>query len=203
MTRILLADDHPMIQAAVEAMLRGSDYQLVGKASSGAQALQAVADDDPEILVLDIQMPEGTGLDVLRKMRTGGDDRKVVLLTASIDDSGFAEALSLKVDGVLLKTSDPALLIECLDSVRAGDDWIDGNLRKPPKHSALEGAVSLSPRERDLVRLVRQGLRNREIAEQLGITEGTVKVYLHSVFDKTGVANRTELAIRAGEWISA
>ncbi len=142
MTRILLADDHPMIQAAVEAMLRGSDYQLVGKASSGAQALQAVADDDPEILVLDIQMPEGTGLDVLRKMRTGGDDRKVVLLTASIDDSGFAEALSLKVDGVLLKTSDPALLIECLDSVRAGDDWIDGNLRKPPKHSALEGAVS-------------------------------------------------------------
>ncbi|CAN5131512.1 hypothetical protein BH24PSE1_BH24PSE1_09860 [soil metagenome] len=61
MTRILLADDHPMIQAAVEAMLRGSDYQLVGKASSGAQALQAVANDDPEILVLDIQMPEGTG----------------------------------------------------------------------------------------------------------------------------------------------
>ena len=125
MTRIVLADDHPMIQAAVEAMLRGSDYELVAKAGTGAEALQAIEEHDPEIVVLDIQMPEGTGLDVLRKIRSSRDNRKVVLLTASIDEAGFAESLKLSVDGVLLKTSDPALLIDCLDSVKAGDEWID------------------------------------------------------------------------------
>jgi two-component system nitrate/nitrite response regulator NarP len=201
-TRILLADDHPMIQAAVEAMLRGSDYRLVGKASSGAEAIQAIAECDPEIVILDIQMPEGSGLEVLRHMRTNGDNRPVVLLTASLDDAGFAEALSLKVDGVLLKTSDPALLIDCLDSVRSGEEWIDRHLQaEAARAPASRDRSLLSPRETELVKLVRQGLRNRDIAEKLGITEGTVKVYLHSVFEKTGVANRTELAIRAAEWV--
>ena len=204
MTRIVLADDHPMIQAAVEAMLRGSDYELAAKASTGAEALQAIEEQDPEIVVLDIQMPEGTGLDVLRKIRSSGDKRKVVLLTASIDEAGFAESLKLCVDGVLLKTSDPALLIDCLDSVKAGDEWIDPllNAEAARADNARDRSI-LSPRETELVKLVRQGMRNRDIAEQLGITEGTVKVYLHSVFEKTGVANRTELAIRASEWVGA
>lgn len=202
MTPILLADDHPMIQAAFEAMLRGSDYKLVAKAGSGNEALREIARLDPEIVVLDIQMPDGSGLEVLRQLRSNGDDRKVVLLTASLDQAGFSEALSLKVDGVLLKTSDPALLIDCLDSVRAGDEWIDGNLQAEVARTAAPGDRSiLSPRETELVELVRQGLRNRDIAEKLGITEGTVKVYLHSVFEKTGVVNRTELAIRAAEWV--
>ena len=204
MTRILLADDHPMIQAAVEAMLRGTDYRLVAKASSGNEAIREIADHDPEIVVLDIQMPDGTGLEVLRRLRTGGDDRKVVLLTASLDEAGFAEALSLKVDGVLLKTSDPALLLDCLDSVRAGDEWIDRHLQDEAARTAQSrDKALLSPRETELVQLVRQGLRNRDIADRLGITEGTVKVYLHTVFEKTGVANRTELAIRAAEWVGS
>ena len=202
MTRILLADDHPMIQAAVEAMLRGSDYELVAKAGTGAEALHAIEEHDPEMVVLDVQMPDGTGLDVLRSIRGGGDERPVVLLTASLDEAGFAEALKMKVDGVLLKTSDPALLIDCLDCVRGGEEWIDPHLNAEETRAANSRDRSLlSPRERDLVRLVRQGKRNRDIAEELGITEGTVKVYLHSVFEKTGVANRTELAIRASEWV--
>lgn len=202
MTRLVLADDHPIIQAAVEELLRGSEYELVAKATTGAEALEAIALHDPEIIVLDIQMPEGSGLDVLRTLRSGGDQRCVVLLTATIEDDEFTEALSLEVDGVLLKTSDPALLIDCLDAVRTGHSWIDKSLQqealKPPHN---DGEPLLSPRERDLVTLVRQGLRNREIAEKLGITEGTVKVYLHAVFAKTKVANRTELAIRAAEWL--
>jgi two-component system, NarL family, nitrate/nitrite response regulator NarL len=201
-TRLLLADDHPMIQAAIEAMLRGTDYDVVAKAGSGGETLEAIVECDPEIVLLDIQMPDGTGLDVLRKLRSEGDDRLVVLLTASIDDAGFSEALSLKVDGVLLKTSDPALLVDCLDTVRGGEEWIDPQLRSSSASATPQVAKSiLSPRETELVVLVRQGLRNRDIAERLGITEGTVKAYLHSVFEKTGVANRTELAIRAGEWV--
>lgn len=202
MTRILLADDHPMIQAAVEAMLRGTDYKLVARAGSGNEALREIEEQDPEIVVLDIQMPDGSGLEVLRQLRSGGDNRKVVLLTASIDDAGFSEALSLSVDGVLMKTSDPALLIDCLDSVRAGDEWIDPHLEAQASQAPSARDKSLlSPREAELVKLLRQGMRNRDIAEKLGITEGTVKVYLHSVFEKTGVANRTELAIRAAEWV--
>jgi two-component system nitrate/nitrite response regulator NarL len=201
-TRILLADDHPMIQAAVEAMLRGSDYELVAKAGTGAEALQAIEEHDPEMVVLDVQMPDGTGLDVLRKLRSSHDERPIVLLTASIDEAGFADALKLKVDGVLLKTSDPALLLDCLDCVRAGEEWIDPHLNaEATRANSSRDRSLLSPRETELVQLVRQGLRNRDIAEKLGITEGTVKVYLHSVFEKTGVANRTELAIRAAEWV--
>ena len=205
MTRILLADDHPMIQAAVEALLRGSDYELVGKASSGAEALEAIAEHDPEIVVLDVQMPDGTGLDVLRKLRTEGDDRSIVLLTASIDESGFAEALKLKVDGVLLKTSDPALLLECMDQVLKGKNWVDPEIvdRTKVARQRVSSLPALTPRERELVELVRQGLRNRDIAARLGVTEGTVKVYLHSIFDKVGVGSRTELAIRASGLIGS
>jgi len=204
MTRVLLADDHPMIQAALEAMLAGTEYALVATAGTGSETLKLIGSENPEIVILDIQMPDGTGLDVLRALRSAGDDRPVVLLTASIEGSDFSEALSLSVDGVLLKSSDPALLIHCLDSVRAGEEWIDQNLERPSE-TGLQGErrVSLTPREFDLVRLVRQGLRNREIADRLGITEGTVKVYLHSVFEKTGVSNRTELAIRAAEWVGS
>ena len=204
MTNVLLADDHPMIQSAVASLLRGSDYKLVATAGTGAETLEAVERHHPDILILDVQMPEGDGLQVLRKLRKGGEHKPVVLLTASIDDHGFAEALSLKVDGVVLKTSDPGLLIDCLDQVRDGGDWIDPSLReRATTVREVNSRVSLSPRERELVALVRQGLRNRDIAERLGVTEGTVKVYLHSVFEKTGVANRTELAIRAPELVGA
>lgn len=203
MTRVLLADDHPMIQSAVASLLRGTEYKLVGTAATGSEALRGVKQDDPDILILDVQMPEGDGLHVLRELRGKGDGRPVVLLTASIDDRGFAEALSLKVDGVVMKSSDPGLLIDCLDQVREGGGWIDPSLheRAAVVREGTVGRISLSPRERELVALVRQGLRNRDIAERLGVTEGTVKVYLHSVFEKTGVANRTELAIRAPELI--
>jgi two-component system nitrate/nitrite response regulator NarP len=203
MTRIVLADDHPMIQSAVSSLLEGTDYRLVATAGSGAEALSVIEREQPDIVILDVQMPEGNGIHVLRQLRSGGNDLPVVLLTASIDDHQFAEALTLKADGVLLKNSDPALLLECLDQVREGETWIDPALgHRTTVACERSPHVSLSPRERELVSLVRKGLRNRDIAEQLGVTEGTVKVYLHSVFEKTGVVNRTELAIRAGEFLS-
>ena len=105
----------------------------------------------------------------------------------------------------MLKTSDPALLLECMDHVLGGKNWVDPEIVDRTKaakqrHSSLP---PLTPRERELVELVRQGLRNRDIAARLGVTEGTVKVYLHSIFDKVGVASRTELAIRASGLIGS
>jgi two-component system nitrate/nitrite response regulator NarP len=128
------------------------------------------------------------------------------LLTAAIDDASLLEAKSLKVQGIVLKNSDPAYLLDCLDRVRHGRSWMDPELTERAKQLAktlsVGSRVSLAPRERQLISFVRTGLRNREIAERLGVTEGTVKVYLHAVFEKLGVSNRTELAIRADEFLA-
>ena len=106
----------------------------------------------------------------------------------------------------MLKNSDPAYLLDCLDIVSHGRTWIDPELSARSKQLAKAPSggshVSLAPRERQLISFVRTGLRNREIAEQLGVTEGTVKVYLHAIFEKLGVSTRTELAIRADEFLA-
>jgi two-component system nitrate/nitrite response regulator NarP len=206
MTRILVADDHPMIRTALEVLLRGTEYEICAIAASGEETLNELSRTAADILLLDLQMPAGSGMDVLRKLRPGAMTPRVVILTAAIDDSSLMEARALHVEGMVLKNSDPAYLLECLARVRSGGSWMDPELRA--RSEALEQTFggprrpALAPRERQLIRFVRKGLRNREIAEELGVTEGTVKVYLHSVFEKLGVKNRTELAIRADEFLA-
>jgi len=206
MTRILLADDHPMIRTAIEVLLRDTRFEIVGTASNGFEALREVDEVKPDILLLDLQMPESTGMDVLRQLRAEGSKLPIVLLTAAIDDSSLMEVKELHVQGMVLKNSDPAYLLECLDRVCAGGTWVDPELRsRSDELTAMFGAggrPALAPRERQLVGFVRRGLRNKEIAEQLGVTEGTVKVYLHTIFEKLGVNSRTELAIRADEFLA-
>jgi len=150
-------------------------------------------------------MPELGGMDVIRKLQAQSEHPKIVILTAAIDDSSLMEARSLKVHGMVLKNSDPAYLLDCLEAVSAGRSWIDPELQARAEHLAetFRGErVALAPRERQLIRYIRRGLRNREIAKELGVTEGTVKVYLHAIFEKLGVKNRTELAIRADEFLT-
>jgi len=212
LTRILLADDHPMIRTALEVLLRDTEHTIVGTAGTGEATLREIDRLQPDILLLDLQMPGGSGMEVLRRIRTQKAAPKkkaalkVILLTAAIDDSSLLEAKALKVQGMVLKNSDPAFLLDCLDRVRHGRAWIDPELTQRSKHLAETLAYGrhapLAPRERELIGFVRKGLRNREIADQLGVTEGTVKVYLHAVFEKLGVSSRTELAIRAEEFLA-
>jgi two-component system nitrate/nitrite response regulator NarP len=201
MTRVLLADDHPMIGAALDVLLRGTDYELAGRARSGADALAQVNRVKPNLLLLDVNMPDGSGIDVLRQLRERRRAPAVVLLTAGMDDQQLLAADKLAPDGIVLKTSDPALLLECMEDVRNGKQWVDPEIAERTRLAKERAAraPSLTPRERELIELVRRGLRNRDIASQLGVTEGTVKVYLHAIFDKLGVDNRTELAMRAPE----
>jgi len=205
MTRVLLADDHPMIASALEMLLRGTDYRLVGRARSGKEALAQIDEVNPDLVLLDVNMPDGTGIDVLRKLRRNGEKRPIVLLTAGLDDPQLIAADDLEPNGVVLKTSDPALLLECMDQVLNGKTWVDPEIvdRTKAAKQRVSSLPPLTPRERELVELVRQGLRNRDIAQRLGVTEGTVKVYLHSIFDKVGVGSRTELAIRASGLIGS
>ncbi|MEO6114430.1 MAG: response regulator transcription factor [Sphingomicrobium sp.] len=205
MTRILVADDHPMIRTALEVLLRDTEFEIVGTTGTGEETLREVDRLRPDIVLLDLQMPGGSGMDVLRRIRADKTPLRVIVLTAAIDDSSLLEANALNVQGIVLKNSDPAYLLDCLDLVRRGRTWIDPEVTERAKQLAETlvhaGREALAPRERQLVAFVRSGLRNREIAKQLGVTEGTVKAYLHAVFEKLGVSSRTELAIRADEFL--
>lgn len=204
MTRILLADDHPMIRTAIEVLLRDTGYTIAGTAGSGEETLRRVEEIRPDILLLDLQMPRGSGMEVVRSLRTTGP--KIVILTAAIDDASLMEARTLGVRGMVLKNSDPAYLIDCLDRIRDGATWLDPELgaraQELEKTYGERRRPTLAPRERQLIRFVSRGLRNREIAKELGVTEGTIKVYLHGIFEKLGVNSRTELAVRADEFLA-
>jgi two-component system nitrate/nitrite response regulator NarP len=206
MSRILLADDHPMIRTAIEVLLRDTAHEVAGMAASASEALDQLEIVQPDILLLDLAMPNGGGMSVARKLKSAGSPQKVVILTAAIDDSTLMEARTLGVRGMVLKSSDPAFLIECLDKVQAGGTWLDPELAaRVEELSETFGEArrpALAPRERQLIRFVRQGLRNKEIANELGVTEGTVKVYMHGIFEKLGVSTRTELAVRADEFLA-
>ena len=201
MTRILLSDDHPMIASALDMLLRGTDYEVVGRARNGTETLDLLDQHKPDILLLDVNMPGKSGIDVLRKLRRDRKAQAVILLTAGMDDSQLMGAAELEPNGIVLKTSDPALLLECMDDVRDGRRWVDPEVeeRIMTVRMRAKSGPSLTARERELVELVSKGMRNRDIAAELGVTEGTVKVYLHGIFDKFGVENRTELAMRAPE----
>jgi two-component system nitrate/nitrite response regulator NarP len=184
-------------------LLRGTAYELVDRARTAAEATKQLAKLKPDLLLLDVHLPDGSGLDVFKRMSRSRSRPKVILLTAGMDEAQLLFASELHPDGMVLKTSDPGLLLESMDAVIAGKRWIDPEIAERTRH-AQERAASAPPltrRERELIELVRQGLRNRDIAAELGVTEGTVKVYLHAIFDKLHVENRTELALRAADLI--
>jgi two-component system nitrate/nitrite response regulator NarP len=192
-----------MIAAALEMLLRDSDYELLGRAKTVAEATKQITATKPDLLLLDVHLPDGSGLDVLRRLARARHKPKVILLTAGMDDAQLLAAAELNPEGMVLKTSDPGLLTECMDAVVEGRRWVDPEIADRTRHAEAKAASAppLTRRERELIELVRQGLRNRDIAAELGVTEGTVKVYLHAIFDKLNVDNRTELALRAPDLV--
>ena len=204
MTRILVADDHPIMLSGIAAVLRDTKYEVVATAQDASGVFDALPEADPEILILDVRMPGQSGVDVLRELRRQGDQRPVVLLTADLSDQALIDAVELGVNGIILKEGAQNLLVTCLDHVANGRKWIDREVMERAltltlRGSAPTGLARLSRREQQISRLVAQGRRNRDIAAELGITEGTVKVRLHRIYEKLGVGSRTELAILAME----
>ena len=199
MTRVLLADDHPFVRTGVAAVLRGSDYELVATAATGEAALEAIAQVDPAICILDVRMPGLTGVEVLERLRTAGDQRPVVLLTADLEDGDLLAAVRRGVNGIVLKDGAEDELVACLDTVTAGGRAIPPDLLQRALDLSLapnsDPLGPLAPREREIAALVGKGMRNRDVAAALGMTEGTVKMYLHTIYQKLGIENRTELAL--------
>ncbi|WP_374405186.1 response regulator [Pelagerythrobacter sp.] len=205
MTKVLVADDDPLTMAGITTLLDNTNFEVVATVNTGAAALDALASARPDMLILDNGMPERSGLDVLRTLRARGDNRPVVLLTGGINDQLAREAIQLSVNGIVIKATAPRDLLTCLETVVQGRRWLDQEVMQRAMDFAMspdaprDPFAVLSSRERTVAALVQRGLRNKEIASELGLTEGTVKVHLHKVFEKLEVRGRTELILLAKE----
>jgi DNA-binding NarL/FixJ family response regulator len=198
---LVLADDHPVVLAGLEQLLAvEGGFAVLARCSDGAAAVAAVHAHRPDLVVLDLKMPTMDGLAALRALRDAALPTRPVILTASLGDRDVLEAVRLGARGVVLKEMAPSLLVECLRTVHAGGRWLEegtvadalGRLRAR-EAAGREAARRLTPRELEVVQLVAAGRRNKEIARELAITEGTVKIHLSRVYEKLGVDNRVAL----------
>jgi len=205
--RVVIADDHPLVLDGLQQLFTlEPDIEVVGRCRDADEALRALRAQHPDVLVLDLLMPGGGGLELLRAVHGEDLDTKFVVLTASVDDDQLLEAIRLGAQGVVLKDMAPQLLVDAVREVHRDGQWLEKGLGGRALRLLLtrEGKASqaarlLSAREREIVRLVAAGYRNKAIAERLSISEGTVKVHVHNVYEKLDVNGRIELTLYARE----
>ena len=214
--RIVVADDHPIFRDGLCRLLAlEPDFEVVAQAHDGRQVLDVLQQHEPDILLLDLKMPGLDGLATLQRLQTSKHKTRVIVLTASEDKNEFVQAMKLGTSGIVLKQSATDLLIKSIRKVNAGEIWLDSHttaavMRQfatgadepaaagaPPSSSRERERSLLSSREREIVALVAQGFKNKEMAEKMFISEQTVKNHLHNIFDKLGVSDRLELALYA------
>ncbi|HYP05654.1 MAG TPA: response regulator transcription factor [Bryobacteraceae bacterium] len=210
--RVVLADDHPIVRDGLRKLLMlEEDIEVVGEASDGREVVQVVQDTRPDILILDLRMPYMDGLATLQALQQLERKVRVIVLTASEDKNEFVQAMKLGCSGIVLKQTAPELIVKSIRKVNSGEIWLDSHttaavmrqFASPSEMMSGGGATKgrerspLSQREREIVGLVAQGYKNREMAEKMFISEQTVKNHLHNIFDKLGVSDRLELALYA------
>jgi two-component system nitrate/nitrite response regulator NarL len=202
---IVLADDHPVVRRGLAQFFADvEDLQVVAECSDGDGALEAVQRHKPEVLIVDLRMPLTSGMEVLRRLRDEPYSPAVILLAGNISDDEVIEAMRLGAKGVVLKEMAPTLLVQCIRKVANGGIWLEKEaigraLGKLLQVGEGRARTALTPREIEIVRMVAQGLGNREVGERLFISEGTVKTHLHAIYEKVGVRGRVQLATYARE----
>jgi two-component system, NarL family, nitrate/nitrite response regulator NarL len=213
MIRVVLADDHPIVRDGLRKLLTlEDDIEVVGEASDGREVVHVVQETQPDVVILDLRMPHMDGLAALQALQQIEKKAKVIVLTASEDKNEFVQAMKLGCSGIVLKQTAPELIVKSIRKVFAGEIWLDSHTTAAVmRQFASPGDVMgggggaakgrerspLSQREREIVSLVAQGYKNREMAEKMFISEQTVKNHLHNIFDKLGVSDRLELALYA------
>src|SRR6202011_5077818 len=210
--RILIADDHPIVRYGLKKLLQlEDDFEVVGEAADGREVLDRVQELDPDVLLLDLRMPNLDGLSALQVLQQSNKRTKVIVLTASEDKNEFVQAMKLGCSGIVLKQTAPELIVKSIRKVYGGEIWLDSHttaavMRQFASPSDIASASGpgksrerspLSQREREIVQLVAQGFKKKEMAEKMFISEQTVKNHLHNIFDKLGVSDRLELALYA------
>jgi len=208
MTRLLLCDDHAMFRQGVRSILETEeDFRIIGEASTGREAVRYALETRPDVILMDIQMPELDGVAATKAILAENPDARVIILTMYRQDRYVFEAIKVGARGYLLKDADANDLIDSIRRVADGEALLDAGmaaeilnefrktreLPEDPKHKLSE----LSEREADILRLLAQGHANQQIAEALDISEKTVRNRLSEIFSKLRLNNRTQAALYA------
>jgi DNA-binding NarL/FixJ family response regulator len=202
--RLLLADDHRMFRQGLRELIeRKTDYAVVGEASTGAEVLAQVEALRPDLVLLDIQMPDLDGVAVARQLAVSHPEVKLIMLTMYRQDQHVIDAIKAGVRAYLLKDADAEELIEVIGRVQRGESALDPSITARVFEEirrgggAQEAGEQLTPREREIVRLLADGCDNRTIAARLHLSEKTVGNRMSEIFQKLGVTNRTQAAMVA------
>jgi DNA-binding NarL/FixJ family response regulator len=198
---VVVADDHPVVLQGIVGVLRmHKDLNIVAVCSEGPAAMQAILELRPDVAVLDVAMPGMSGIDILSTMVAHDCLTKVIFLTAGLSDKQLLTAIAQGARGLILKDVAADNIVKCVREVAGGSRWIPIDIveaaleREEGKRDLVE---KLTLRERQIITLLSEGLSNKEIGRQLGLTEGTVKIHLHNIYTKLEVPNRTALTALA------
>ncbi len=206
--RIVIADDHTIFRDGLRRLLESEpEFEIVGEAADGAEAVQLVQQAHPDILLLDLAMPRMPGLEALRELSELRATTRVILLTAAIEKRQIIEALQVGARGVVMKDAATQMLIKAMRTVMSGQFWVGreavtdmvqylrDQLASQPQPKAK--SYGLTRREIEILGTIVAGLSNKEIAQKFSLSEDTVKHHLTNIFDKVGVSSRLELALFA------
>ncbi len=203
---LLLIDDHPLIRKGIIQLLDLQPHiSLAGEADGGTDGIQLIQQNQPDLVLLDLNMRNMDGLTTLKKIKKNWPEIKVIVLTVSDNPQNIYEAFQCHADGYLLKNTDPEKIIDHLTEVMNGETVISPEVSKilsdaPPQKKA-DSALNLTNREEEVLRLIADGLSNQEIGDRLGISVWTAKVHAKHILKKLGLSSRNELivwAIREG-----
>ena len=204
--RILLVDDHPMMRRGIRQLLElEDDFLIVGEANNGEEALSLIDSLQPQLILLDNNMPQMNGVETLKRLRQVGYVGKILLFTVSDAEKDVRDALRFGADGYLLKDMEPEKLIQQVREALQGELVISPTLTRVLAQALREpqGApqVELTERERQVLKMIAGGNSNKMIGRKLGITEGTVKVHVKNLLHKLGLRSRVEAAVWAMEHV--
>jgi len=201
MIRVLVVDDHAIVRNGLERLLEAEEgLEYVGSAADGARAVAEVARTHPDVVLMDLSMPELDGVEATRQIVSQHPDVHVVVLTSYGERTRILQAMEAGADGYLLKHADPDEILRAIRAAAAGGAPLDPQVARTLLTAQREGQMArgaLTEREEEVLRLVRDGLANKQIARRLAISERTVKAHLTSVFQRLGVADRTQAALWA------
>jgi DNA-binding NarL/FixJ family response regulator len=204
--RVFLADDHSLFRNGIASLLKSRQgIEVVGEASNGAEAIEQVRKLKPDVVLMDIHMPERNGLEAVQAIKQELPDVRIVMLTVSDDDQNLFTAIKNGADGYLLKTIEPQELYEMIAKVHRGEAPISGvmanrilaELRNTKRDGASPAEEGLTTREIEILECVVRGKSNSEIAQSLDITENTVNIHLRNILEKLHLQNRIQAAIYA------
>jgi DNA-binding NarL/FixJ family response regulator len=202
--RVLVADDHALFRDGLVSLLEAAGYEIVAQVGDGELAVQRTLELRPELVLLDLSMPNLNGHEALRQLRHELPEAKLVILTVSDNEKDLAEAIRNGANGYLLKSLDSDEFLELLEGLERGEAAMTRRTTArliaglaQPRGGNSESLIALTPREVELLSLVQEGLSNLAVAQRLSISENTVKYHLKNIFQKLGVQNRTEAVAQA------